>query len=311
MVDVWLISGFPDNPDLRIINVSLHLSKKLADQKVQCLACCHKCVIAEGRTGICGVRKNVKAELDLLIYGKPVAIHVDPIEKKPLYHFLPSTKILSLGTFGCNFRCSFCQNADLSQNRLQDIGYRLQDIENWPPEKIIELALEYKTLSIAYTYNEPTIFVEYAHDIMVLAKKAGLKNVFVSNGYESMETWEYIGPYLDAINIDLKSFSDDFYKKQCGARLQPVLDSIKECHKRKIWQEITTLLIPGENDSDEELTKIAEFIASVYKDIPWHISRFHPDYKMLDKDETSLESLERAERIGKKSGLKFVHLGNI
>ena len=291
--------------------MSLHLSKKLADQKVQCLACAHKCVIAEGRTGICGVRKNVKGELDLLVYGKPVAIHVDPIEKKPLYHFLPGTKILSLGTFGCNFHCSFCQNADISQNKLQDTSYMLQDLEDWPPEKIVQLALKYKTPSIAYTYNEPTIFVEYAHDIMVLARQAGLKNVFVSNGYESMETWEYIWPYLDAINIDLKSFSDKFYKKQCGARLQPVLDSIRECHRRKIWQEITTLLIPNENDSDKELTQIAEFIASVDKGIPWHISRFHPDYKMLDKDETSLQSLERAREIGLKAGLKYVYLGNV
>lgn len=284
------------------------LFKQLSSEKVQCLACAHHCVIADGKTGICGVRKNVKGELDLLVYGKPVAIHVDPIEKKPLYHFLPGTEILSLGTFGCNFRCSFCQNADISQVRTHDAYSMTRLIE---PSEIIQMALKYKTPSIAYTYNEPTIFVEYAHDIMALAREAGLKNVFVSNGYESMETWEYIGPYLDAINIDLKSFSDEFYKKQCGARLQPVLDSIKECHRRKIWQEITTLLIPGENDSDEELTQIAEFIASVDNGIPWHISRFHPDYKMLNKDETSLKSLENAKRIGLEAGLKFVYLGNV
>jgi pyruvate formate lyase activating enzyme len=251
----------------------------------------------------------VKGELDLLVYGKPVAIHVDPIEKKPLYHFLPGTKILSLGTFGCNFRCEFCQNWEMSQNA--NFKLQIAELETIEPKEIVKMAIKYKTPSIAYTYNEPTIFVEYAHDIMVLARKAGLKNVFVSNGYESMETWEYIGPYLDAINIDLKSFSDEFYKKQCGARLQPVLDSIKECHRRKIWQEITTLLIPDENDSDEELKQIAEFIASVDKGIPWHISRFHPDYKMLGKDETSLKSLNRAKRIGKKAGLKFVYLGNV
>ncbi len=284
------------------------LFKKLDSEKARCLACAHHCVIAEGRTGICGVRKNVKGELDLLVYGKPVAIHVDPIEKKPLYHFLSGTEILSFGTFGCNFRCSFCQNADISQIRTHNSDNMTQVIE---PEEIVKMALEYKTPSIAYTYNEPTIFVEYAHDIMALAKKAGLKNVFVSNGYESTETWEYIGPYLDAINIDLKSFSDDFYKKQCGARLQPVLDSIKECYRRKIWQEITTLLIPDENDSDKELTQIAEFITSVDNGIPWHISRFHPNYKMLDKDETSLRALERARKIGLGAGLKYVYLGNI
>lgn len=311
MVDVLITQIDTDFTTITQITDNLMratLFKQLSSEKVRCLACAHHCVIAEGRTGICGVRKNVKGELDLLVYGKPVAIHVDPIEKKPLYHFLPGTEILSFGTFGCNFRCSFCQNADMSQNRMQIADNRMQTIQ---PQEIVEMALKYKTPSIAYTYNEPTIFVEYAHDIMMLAREAGLKNVFVSNGYESMETWEYIGPYLDAINIDLKSFSDDFYKKQCGARLQPVLDSIKECHRRKIWQEITTLLIPEENDSDKELTQIAEFIASVDKEIPWHISRFHPDYKMLDKDETSLQSLERARKIGLKAGLRFVYLGNV
>jgi len=285
------------------------LYKKIKDDVVQCQACAHFCVISEGKSGICGVRKNIKGKLNLLVYGLPVAIHVDPIEKKPLYHFMPGTNILSLGTYGCNFICEFCQNADISQTR--DYGLLTMDKEELTAEAIVKLALKHNTPSIAYTYNEPTIFVEYAHDIMVLAKDNGLKNVFVSNGYESEETLDYIGPYLDAINIDLKAFTDKFYNKVCGAKLQPVLDTIKRIYERGIWQEITTLLIPGENDSDEELKQIAEFIASVDKNIPWHISRFHPDYKMQDKDVTSLASLAKAKEIGLKAGLKNIYIGNV
>ena len=285
--------------------------KKLDGNKVRCLACAHYCVIQEGKTGICGVRENIGGELQLLVYGKPAAIQVDPIEKKPLYHFMPGTKILSLGTFGCNFRCGFCQNWDISQQRLSELGYRLQESDDWLPERIVSYAVEHKIPSIAYTYNEPTIFVEYAYDIMVLAKEKGLKNVFVSNGYESKETLDYIGPYLDAINIDLKSFSNGFYQKNCGAKLQPVLDTIRRVHKMKIWQEITTLVIPGENDVEEELKQIADFIVSVDPGIPWHLSRFHPDYKMMNKGVTSYESLVRVREIGLAAGLKYVYLGNV
>lgn len=285
------------------------LYKKLKNDLVQCRACAHYCAIKESETGKCGVRQNVAGELQLLVYGQPVAINIDPMEKKPLYHFLPGTKILSLGTFGCNFKCAFCQNWDMSQN--MDFRPRTMDNDEWPPQKIVELALKYKTLSIAYTYNEPTIFAEYAHDIMALAHRRGLKNVWVSNGFFSQETLEYIGPYLDAINIDLKSFSDEFYQKTCGARLQPVLDTIKRVQERGIHQEITTLLIPGENDSDAELKQITEFIASVSENIPWHISRFHPDYRMLDKNITPYQSLIKAREIGFKAGLKHVYLGNV
>lgn len=285
------------------------LYQKLDKQRTRCLACAHYCVIQNGKTGICGVRKNDGGALFLLVYGKPAAIHVDPIEKKPLYHFMPGTKILSLGTFGCNFRCGFCQNWEMSQTT--DDGLRTTDFDEWLPKRIVEYAVKNRIPSIAYTYNEPTIFVEYAHDIMVLAKERGLKNVFVSNGYESKETLDFIGPYLDAINIDLKSFRNEFYQKNCGAKLQPVLDTIKRVYEVKIYQEITTLIIPRENDSEEELRQIAEFIASVDKNIPWHLSRFHPDYKMLDKDVTSYESLVKAREIGLKAGLKCVYLGNV
>ena len=299
--------------------------KKLDGNKVRCMACAHYCVIQNGKAGICGVRKNIDGALQLLVYGKPAAIHVDPIEKKPLYHFMPGTKILSLGTFGCNFRCGFCQNWGISQTKYKvekpalsasrmgikskDEGF--EDADDWLPERVVGYAAEHNIPSIAYTYNEPTIFVEYARDIMVLAREKGLKNVFVSNGYESKETLDYIGPYLDAINIDLKSFSNEFYQKNCGAKLQPVLDTIKRIHEMKIHQEITTLIIPGENDSEEELRQIAEFIASVDKNIPWHLSRFHPDYKMPDKNITSYKSLVKAREIGLAAGLKYVYLGNV
>ncbi|MDD4983345.1 MAG: AmmeMemoRadiSam system radical SAM enzyme [Candidatus ainarchaeum sp.] len=271
--------------------------------KVQCLACANKCVISDGKTGLCGVRKNLKNKLYLLVYGKPVAVHVDPIEKKPLYHFLPNTKTFSFGTVGCNFKCKFCQNADISQEKTI-MG------QKYTVKKIVELALESGCKSISYTYNEPTIFIEFVKDVAELAHKNGLKNILVTNGYFTKKSLDFIAPYIDAMNIDLKSFSNDFYLKHSGTKLKPVLDSIKRVHKKGIHIELTTLLIPGENDSKKELENIAKFIASVDKNIPWHISRFFPMYKMLNKSPTELQSLKEAEKIGKKY-LKYVYLGNI
>ena len=222
---------------------------------IQCSACCHHCNIPERHTGICGVRKNVGEKLELLVYGKPVATHVDPIEKKPLFHFLPKTKIFSLGTIGCNFRCSFCQNWDISQSKTPYYS------EEWSPERVVDYCIQNDIPSIAYTYNEPTIFIEYAYDIMQLAHENNIHNIFVSNGYFSEDTLDMITPYLDAINIDLKSFNETFYHKICGAHLEPILKNIKEIHKRNIWLELTTLIIPEENDSTEELSEITSFIA--------------------------------------------------
>jgi len=290
------------------------LFKKLKNNQIQCLVCNHYCKISEGKTGICGVRKNIAGDLKLLVYGRPIAINIDPIEKKPLFHFLPGSKIFSLGTYGCNFRCSFCQNWDISQLSK---GYQnfeeliKKTCEEWPPEKIVDYCRKNQIPGIAYTYNEPTIFVEYAYDAMKLAKKSGIKNIFVSNGYESKETVEYIAPYLDAINIDLKSFRDEFYNRLCGAKLKPVLETIKLIHQKKIWQEITTLLIPGENDSEKEIKEIAKFIASIDKNIPWHLSRFYPAYQMTNKEATSIGILEKAYEIGKKAGLNYIYLGNV
>jgi len=274
--------------------------------KVQCLACAHKCVISKDKTGICGVRKNIHGKLYLLVYDKIAAVHVDPIEKKPLYDFLPGTKSFSIGTFGCNFKCDFCQNYDISQFRE---GYGKILGQSISPEEIVDKAIETKCQSISYTYNEPAIFVELVKEIAILAKKKALKNVLVTNGYFSKESFDFIKDYIDAMNIDLKSFNKEFYTKYCGAKLQPVLDTIKRAYEAGIHIEVTNLVIPDLNDSEEELEKIARFIASIDKKIPWHISRYFPRYKM-DKPATPIETLRKAEKIGKKY-LKSVYIGNI
>lgn len=276
---------------------------------VKCELCPHKCKIRESKKGICGVRQNIKGELFSLVYGKTVAYHVDPVEKKPLFHFLPGTKIYSIGTQGCNLKCDFCQNWDISQSSKGKIS-EISGIE-MSPEEVVKNALSNECQSIALTYNEPSIFFEYAFDICKEAKKHNLKTVFVSNGFINKRPINKISKYLDAINIDLKSFNNDFYKKTCGASLKPVLEAIKHYYKKGVWLEITTLVIPGENDSDSELKKIVEFIVSIDKNIPWHVSAFHPDYKMLNKKITAPEILERAYEIGKKTGLNFVYTGNV
>ncbi|MDH5702635.1 MAG: AmmeMemoRadiSam system radical SAM enzyme [Aigarchaeota archaeon] len=282
--------------------------EKLGDNAVRCNLCSHRCIIADPKTGICGVRENRNGMLYSLVYGKVVARAVDPIEKKPLFHFLPSSKAYSIATVGCNFRCGNCQNFEISQMPKEPnliVGVDLT------PEEIIVSAKRNKCESIAYTYTEPTIFFEYAYDIAKLASKEGIKNVFVTNGYITEEALAEIRPYLDAANIDLKSSSDDFYRKNCGARLGPVLDSIR-LHKRLgIWIEITTLIIPTLNDSEENLRKIAEFIRSVGEEVPWHISQFHPMYKLLDLPRTPIATLRRAREIGLEAGLRYVYEGNV
>ncbi|MCX6747109.1 MAG: AmmeMemoRadiSam system radical SAM enzyme [Candidatus Pacearchaeota archaeon] len=279
---------------------------KKEKNKVRCLACSHKCLISKDKTGICGVRKNIDGKLFLLVYGKVASMNVDPIEKKPLYHFLPRTTSFSIGTVGCNFKCDFCQNYDISQVSKQGIIFG-KEIK---PEEIVEKAIKNRCKSISYTYNEPAIFIEFVKDTAILAKKRGLKNVLVTNGFFSKESFDYISNYVDAMNIDLKSFSEDFYRKYCGGRLKSVLETIKRAHEKGIHIELTTLVIPGLNDSDKEFEKIARFIASISDSIPWHISRFFPMYRMLNKPITPIESMNRAYKIGKKY-LKYVHLGNI
>lgn len=276
------------------------------DHSITCVLCKHYCTLKENKNGICGINYNINGELVNATYGHPSALHVDPIEKKPLYHFLPGSRSLSLGTVGCNFRCPFCQNYDISQTT------QINEAVNYSPEEIVALALEHNTESISYTYNEPTIWYPYAKDIGVLAKEKGLKNVFVSSGYESHEVLEDMKNWVDAANIDLKSFSHDYYKKVLKTNLDGVLDSLVEFARSEIWLEITTLLIPGVNDSDEEINQMAEFISSkLGTTIPWHFSAFHPDYKMLDTPSTPIETLQKARDIAHKYGIKYVYLGNV
>ena len=277
--------------------------------RLHCRLCAHGCRIRPGQFGSCGVRQHIDGRLITHAYGKAVALNVDPIEKKPLYHFLPGSLALSVGTVGCNFQCGFCQNWQISQVRELDgpsiPGRRAE------PAQLVEQAQAHGCRTIAYTYNEPTIFFEYAYDTAVLAHQRGLHNIFVTNGYMTAEALETIAPVLDAANVDLKAFSDDFYRRSCGASLQPVLETIRRMRELGLWLEVTTLVVPGSNDSAEELGRIAGFIAGVDRAIPWHISRFRPDHEAQDLPATPLDTLHRAFDIGKRKGLKYVYLGNV
>lgn len=285
------------------------LSKKLDSSKVLCQACLQACKLGEGEYGICGVRKVENTELKLLVYGLVAAVNVDPVEKKPMFHFLPKSRALSLGTVGCNFSCKFCQNHDISQYPKEN-GYQIVGRE-FQPEQIVKLAIENGCDSIAYTYNEPIVFFEYTYDIAKLAHEKGLKNIYVTSGYETHKAIDLLAPYIDGMNIDIKSFSDDFYKQICGAKLKPVLEAVKYAHAKGIWIEVTILLIEGKNDSDEEIRSIARFLAELDTSIPWHLSAFHPMYKMLDIKRTTVSTLHRAYEIGQEEGLKYIYVGNI
>ncbi len=283
------------------------LYEKIADRKVKCNLCAHRCTINPDRRGICGVREN-DGVLYSLVYGTLIAEHVDPIEKKPFFHVYPASKSYSIAAVGCNFKRSFCQNHEISQMPRSTLIIMGEDV---PCAEIVKRAKKSGSKTIAYTYTEPTIYFELAYETALLADKEGLKNVFVTNGYMTPETIDTLAPFLAAANVDLKSFRDDFYRKQCGARLGPVLEALTKMKKAGIWVEITTLLIPGLNDSDEELKDIAEFIAHLGKETPWNISRFHPQFKMNDVPVTPLTSLHRAVEIGKLEGLKYVYSGNV
>lgn len=278
--------------------------KEDKDKKI-CLLCQHYCKLKEGQIGICGVNKNVGDKIECLVYGYPAVVHIDPVEKKPLYHFLPNTKTLSLGTVGCNFKCSFCQNHGISQEKNIDKS------KYYSPEQIVQIALLNDCKSISYTYNEPTIFYPYIKDIAVLAHKNGLKNIFVSNGFESIEVINDMAGLIDGANIDLKSYDKSYYKKSLGGDLEKLKENLKLFKKLNIWIEVTTLIIPDTNDSYEELENIATFISDeLSPTTPWHLSAFHPDYKLLDKPRTSNNSLQIAYDIGIKKGLKYVYMGN-
>jgi pyruvate formate lyase activating enzyme len=281
--------------------------EKLDEKKVRCFLCAHHCIIKEGKRGICAVRKNVGGFLYSLVYGKVISMNIDPIEKKPLFHFLPNSTSFSISTIGCNFRCEHCQNYEISQYPREHDDIIGQDMS---PEAIVESAQRYGCKSISYTYTEPTIFFEFAYDCARLAREKGIKNVFVSNGYTSPEATKAIAPYLDGNNIDLKG-NDDFYKNICGAKVEPVKSTIRLMKELGVWVEVTTLIIPDYNDSEDELRSIAEFIKSVDPYIPWHVTQFYPTYKLTDKPRTPLKTLRRAREIGFETGLKYVYEGNV
>lgn len=285
------------------------LDEKLDDGKVRCQLCAHRCAIRPGNRGICNVRENRDGILHTLVYDKLIAQNVDPIEKKPIFHMLPGSLSYSVATVGCNFKCLFCQNAGIAH--MPSDGGMITGRKATPADVVAD-AKRSGCESIAYTYTEPTIYFEFAYETAKLAREAGIRNVWVSNGYLTPESLEMIGPYLDAANIDLKAFSDEFYKTYCAARLEPVKATLKAMKRRGILLEVTTLLIPDANDDPDELTALASFIADeLGPETPWHISRFHPTYNLTDRSVTPVESLKSAYDIGVAAGLHYVYMGNV
>lgn len=286
------------------------LFESMSDQRVRCRLCAHTCVIGSGKRGICGVRENRDGVLESLVYGRLIAAGDDPIEKKPLFHMLPGSRSFSIATVGCNFKCSFCQNANIAQMPADRGGMVTGDAAT--PREVVADARQRGCASIAYTYTEPTVFFEFACDTAQLAHDQGIKNIFVTNGFMSAEALERVSPWLDAANVDLKAFSNEFYKQQCGARLEPVKQTLKGMKALGIWVEVTTLIIPGLNDDPTELAQLAAFVA---KDLgpatPWHVSRFHPTYRLTDRGSTPVQTLIQARDIGLQAGLKYVYTGNI
>jgi len=287
-----------------------YLYEPLADGRVKCNLCSHRCVIKAGRRGICSVRENQAGWLQTLVYDKVIAQHVDPIEKKPLFHFLPGTLSYSVATVGCNFRCKFCQNADIAQMPSDHKGLIMGD--NVTPQAVVAATAKSGCRSISFTYTEPTVFFEFAHDTARIAHERGIRNVFVTNGYMTAEALEMINPYLDAANVDLKSFRDRYYKDLCGARLKHVQETLRRMKTLGIFVEVTTLIVTGLNDDSAELEDLAAFIAhDLGTDTPWHISRFHPTYQLTDRRATPVKTLTRAREIGLQAGLKYVYTGNV
>jgi pyruvate formate lyase activating enzyme len=305
--------------------------EKMPDGRVRCTLCPHECKVAEGRRGVCGVRWNHQGTLYTLVYDKVVARHLDPIEKKPLFHFQPGSISYSIATVGCNLRCTFCQNWEISQApkskpsleekvnpeapepicpSLEGVAPRIAG-ERVTPQQIVDAALRSGAKSIAYTYTEPTIFYELAYDTAVLARAQGLRNVFVTNGFISDPALRQMASVLDGANVDLKFFKDQNYRRITGARLQPVLDAIRLYRSLGVWVEVTTLVIPGLNDSDDELRQVAAFVHSVGPEVPWHVTQFYPAYRMTDRGPTPISTLRHARQIGLEAGLRYVYEGNV
>jgi len=288
--------------------------EKLPNRSVKCNLCRQFCQISDSNRGLCGVRENQQGILYSLVYGKVIARNIDPIEKKPLFNFMPGSRSYSIATVGCNFRCANCQNADISQASKEGLFFKQKLIpgDDLAPADLVKEAVSYLCHSIAYTYTEPTVFFEFAFDCMKLAHEQGLKNIWVSNGYTAPEALMTARPYLDAVNIDLKFFSEQNYKKICGARLQPILDNLIWYKRNNIWLEVTTLIVPSLNDDDDQLKAIASFIKDkLGSETPWHISAFFPTYRLMELPPTPTATIQRAWQIGKDVGLKYVYGGNV
>jgi pyruvate formate lyase activating enzyme len=281
--------------------------QKMKNNRVHCLLCPNSCILSEGQTGVCGVRKNIDGKLYSLVYNKPVAINIDPVEKKPLYHFYPGTKILSIATVGCNMRCNFCQNWEISQSRPNEVKPY-----NMTPEQIIELAKNYNCKSIAFTYTEPTVYYEYMLDIAKLAKKENLKTVMVTCGFINEKPFRELSKYLDATNIDLKGYSENFYSTYTTGKLQPVLNALKIAKDEGLHLEITNLVIPDANDDPNIIRNMCKWIVdSLGTNYPLHFSRFFPKYKLLNRPPTAVKTLQEAKKIAESEGIKYVYIGNI
>ncbi|MBN1834465.1 MAG: AmmeMemoRadiSam system radical SAM enzyme [Spirochaetales bacterium] len=285
------------------------LYEKLPENKVRCNLCAHRCLIGEGHKGICRVRENRGGTLYTLVYGRTISEQIDPIEKKPLYHFYPGSRAYSIATPGCNFRCRWCQNWEISQMPRKE---HMASGRDSPPQQVVAAARESGCRSVAYTYTEPTVFFEYAYDTARLAHAAGLANLYITNGFMTPEMLETFRPYLDAANVDLKAFREETYRRYTGGRLGPILENMKLMKKLGIWLEVTTLVIPGINDEEQELRDAARFvIGELGAETPWHISRFFPSYEMADRPPTPMGTLRKAREIGKEEGLRYVYLGNV
>lgn len=285
------------------------LYQKLADDAVQCELCAHYCRIPAGAKGLCGELENIGGILYANNYGRLIALHVDPVEKKPLFHFYPGSRCLSLAAPGCNLRCRWCQNWSISQAGEHNAPDKLPFVS---PESVVKMALAKNCISIAYTYTEPTVFFEFALEVSKLARKAGLKNIFISNGYMSAKMLDLYMPFLDAANIDLKAFNEERLRRWTGAKLTPILDSLRRLKAGGIWLELTSCLVPGVNDDDRQLRDMATFIAcELGSDTPWHLSRYFPQLQFNKIEATPLATIEKAEKMGREAGLKFVYAGNI
>jgi len=300
--------GDESEPHIRQALLGEPFDDPVAPGSVRCNACAHRCVLRPGRLGICGVRQNRGGWLYTTVYGEVVAARAEPIEKKPFYHFMPGSYAYSIGTQGCNFHCAYCQNWEMSQAHREGL---VPESRNVTPDQVVEEAVAAGVRSIAYTYVEPTVFLEFALDSMTRARAAGLHNVFVTNGYETPEAVELLAPYLDAANVDLKAASDGFYRRVCGARWEPVRDAVVEMRRRGVWLELTTLVIPELNDDPNELRALAEWIATaVGPETPWHVTRFMPAYKLADLPPTPAATLEAAADAAREVGLRHVYIGN-